>query len=259
MTTQHPTRPAAIRAGTKPCRGNPAQGAGCRRIVAASAAALTLALAACGGGGDAGPGAGQPAGALGGPGRAGALQATQTTMARLPLLALSAEEAAGLQLMREEEKMARDVYTALYGVWGSWVFDNIADAEQTHMDAVAALLNRHQLADPAEGLAPGHFADGGLQALHDALVAAGRTSLVEALKVGAEIEDVDIRDLRALKAATDKADLLLVYDNLERGSRNHLRSFHTALKSMSATYTPKYLTQAAYDAVVNSPMERGNR
>ena len=44
--------------------------------------------------------------------------------------------------MREEEKLARDVYVALGDRWGLRVFENIARAEQRHMDAVVAQLDR---------------------------------------------------------------------------------------------------------------------
>lgn len=216
---------------------------------------LAMLLTACGGGGDAGPAPG--AGAMAGPQSGASAQALRSTLATLPAGALSADETAGLLLMREEEKLAHDVYVALYSLWGASIFDNISTAEQSHMDSVRLLLDRYALPDPADTTAPGRFSDPGLQHLYDSLMAAGRTSVVAALKVGAEIEDVDIRDLRALKAATDKADLLLVYDNLERGSRNHLRAFHTQLQAMAASYTPQYLTQAEYDAIVSTPQERG--
>ena len=38
----------------------------------------------------------------------------------------------GLSYMREEEKLARDVYLALYEKWGIRTFLNIAKAEQQH-------------------------------------------------------------------------------------------------------------------------------
>ncbi len=226
----------------------------------ASAAAAVL-VAGCGGGDDADGGpialGAAGGGGGGGPQSAAAAQTLQVSLSALPLNALTADEAAGLLLMREEEKLARDVYAVLYTAWGSRVFDNIGAAEQTHMDSVKLLLDRYALADPAAAAVAGQFGNAALQGLYDALVAAGRTSVTEALKVGAAIEDVDIHDLRTLKATTDNADMLLVYDNLERGSRNHLRAFHNNLQSLAATYTPKYLTQAEYDAIVSTPQERG--
>jgi hypothetical protein len=145
----------------------------------------------------------------------------------------------------------------MFLLWGSNVFQNIGASEQTHMDAVKLLLTRYALPDPAATTLPGQFGNTMLQGLYDALVTSGQVSLVAALRVGAEIEDLDIRDLRAIKATIDNADLLLVYESLEKGSRNHLRAFHENLLNQGASYTPKYITQAEYDAIVNSPKERG--
>ncbi|MBE0550005.1 MAG: DUF2202 domain-containing protein [Rubrivivax sp.] len=66
-----------------------------------------------------------------------------------------------------------------------------------------------------------------------------------------------MRDLRAIKPTIDNADVLLVDENPEKGSRNHLRAFHDNLLRQDASYTPKCVTQAENDASVNSPKEGG--
>ena len=94
--------------------------------------------------------------------------------------------------------------------------------------------------------------------MYNKLVEQGRKSLADALRVGAAIEEIDILDLQERIAQTDKADIRLVYDNLTRGSCNHLRSFTSALKTQTgATYQPQYLSQDAYQAIVGSTIERG--
>ncbi|NCB02187.1 MAG: DUF2202 domain-containing protein, partial [Spirochaetia bacterium] len=62
--------------------------------------------------------------------------------------AISSEE--GILLMREEEKLARDVYLTLYEKWNLRTFSNIARAEQKHMDAVAYLLSTKGIEDPVK-------------------------------------------------------------------------------------------------------------
>lgn len=173
-----------------------------------------------------------------------------------PSSALSADEATSLAFMREEEKLARDVYSAMAALWGAQVFDRIGASEQAHMDAVKQLLSRYGLADPAATTPAGQFVNRSLQSLFDTLIAAGGASLIDALVVGAEIEELDIRDLRTIGTRTDNADLLQVYSNLERGSRNHLRAFAEQLLQRGVTYTPKHITQAEYDAIVGSPQEK---
>ncbi|MFN8472723.1 MAG: DUF2202 domain-containing protein [Anaerolineae bacterium] len=140
---------------------------------------------------------------------------------------LSTDEVAGLQWMREEEKLARDVYKTLGAEFSLPIFQNIARSEQTHMDAVEVLLNRYGVPDPVGNNGVGMFTDPQLQALYDDLVARGSTSLASALAVGVEIERLDIGDLETRLAQTDKADIRQVYANLERGSYNHLRAFTT--------------------------------
>lgn len=171
---------------------------------------------------------------------------------------LSAAEAAGLQWMREEEKLARDVYQTLYTQWGFQTFQNIARSEQSHMNAVKTLLDRYSVADPVGSNSVGVFTDPQLQVLYNDLVARGGVSLADALAVGAEIEELDIVDLQVRVAQTDKADIRQVYTNLERGSDNHLRAFVTTLQRVAGvTYVPQHLSQAAYDAVIAGGGQRG--
>ncbi|MCL4139766.1 UNVERIFIED_CONTAM: hypothetical protein GTU68_066166 [Idotea baltica] len=157
--------------------------------------------------------------------------------------------------MREEEKLALDVYQELYEVWGLAIFDNISAAEQTHTDSVKTLLDRYDIADPAFAQPSGIFQNADLQALYDDLVARGSASVTEALLVGAFIEELDIADLQA--RASDEPAIALVYSNLERGSRNHLRAFIRQLQTRDETYTPSYISQADFDFIINSPTERG--
>lgn len=113
--------------------------------------------------------------------------------------------------MREEEKLAHDVYAALYEIWGLPVFQNIAVSEQAHTDSVLGLLQAYGLADPAAGNGPGQFSDPTLQNLYDQLMAQGSQSLLDALRVGATIEEVDILDLQARLAQTTNAAITQVY------------------------------------------------
>ena len=177
-------------------------------------------------------------------------------MLDIPASDLSPEEAAALLFMREEEKLARDVYNALYEVWGQPTFTNIASSEQMHMDEVKLLLDRYNLADPA--LAPGSFTDPNLQALYDQLVAQGSVSLADALKVGAAIEEIDILDLQERLPQTNNADIQQVFNNLMKGSYNHLNAFVNVLSMRTGeTYQPQYLSTDAYAAIVTGQAGNG--
>lgn len=198
-----------------------------------------------------GPGAGTTAPA------APATNPFATYFASLPKETLSAAEAAEVVFLREEEKLARDVYRALFAAHGDRVFANIAGAEQRHMDHVKLLLDRYELADPAAATAPGEFKDSRLAALYTDLVARGKASLVEALKVGATIEDLDLADVGKALAASDNRDVDAVMQNLAKGSRNHLRAFSRRLTALGASYTAQYLPAEEVARILAAPRERG--
>jgi hypothetical protein len=183
---------------------------------------------------------------------------TGTSMLEIPASELSAEESAALLFMREEEKLARDVYNTLYETWGQPAFANIAASEQAHMDEVKLLLDRYGLTDPA--LEPGSFTDPSLAALYDQLVAQGSLSLADALKVGAAIEEIDILDLQNRLAQTDNADIQQIFNNLMSGSYNHLNAFVGVLSMQTGeTYFPQYLSAEAYAAIVTGQTGNGNQ
>jgi hypothetical protein len=179
-------------------------------------------------------------------------------IATLPYEELSAAEKSSLLKMVEEEKLARDVYLALYDKWAIPAFSNISRSEQRHMDAVAALLAKYNLANPVANLAPGNFATPEVQTLYGELVANGSTNNESALRVGATIEDLDIKDLKEALAETDNQDITLVFGNLKRGSENHLRAF-TSLLSMYGfdPYEAQYLSPQEIDEILSTPPTRG--
>lgn len=175
----------------------------------------------------------------------------------LPYQELSEAEMKGLLQMREEEKLARDVYLTLYQDWEHRIFQNIAHSEQRHMDAVKTLLDKYGMIDPVIDDTVGVFSDPKIQNLYYELVQRGRISLVHSLQVGALIEDLDIFDLKELIQTADNVDIKTVFQNLMKGSRNHLRAYVGQLSAYGEAYEGTYLTQDEIDEIVNSPMERG--
>ncbi len=175
---------------------------------------------------------------------------TATVLADIPAGDLDTVELEGLLLMREEEKLARDVYLTLADQWGIRVFDNIARSEETHMSAVADLLERYDIEDPVTSNEVGAFTSSSMQKLYDDLVASGSKSYSDALAIGAKIEELDIADLQRLIEATDNEDIRLVYENLLNGSKNHLRAFDMQLQTAGITYYPEHLSAAEYEDII---------
>jgi len=160
--------------------------------------------------------------------------------------------------MKEEEKLAMDVYTALYAKWGRPVFLNISKAEKTHMNAVIYLLQNYGVDYTQTGI-EGEYTIPEFNTLYSELVTRGSVSIAEALKIGALIEEMDIKDLIESIGKVTNENIILVFENLQRGSRNHLRAFNRQLGWLDMNYTPVYLSQSAYDQIVSSPNETGNQ
>jgi len=189
--------------------------------------------------------------------RGGACPGLASVIADLPYEELSGEEISHITKMREEEKLAGDVYRVLYDMWKLPIFSNIARSEDRHTEAVKAIIEKYHLEDPfieKEGV----FTDPALQKLFDSLVRQGSESLAAALRVGATIEDLDIFDLqnKALPA-TDNEDVRTVYQTLLKGSRNHMRAFMRQLEAAGETYEAQFITPELMESILSSPRERG--
>lgn len=169
---------------------------------------------------------------------------------------LNQSEIDALLYMREEEKLAHDVYLTLYEKWNLAIFNNIARSEQKHMDAVKILLDRYNLEDPMLGEI-GYFENQTLQALYDELVLTGSESVQNALSVGGAIEEIDILDLKEGLSESTNPDVIRVFESLLRGSNNHLQAFvNNYNRQTGDTYQPQYMTQADFDEIISQ--SKGN-
>ena len=172
---------------------------------------------------------------------------------------LTEAEIQGILFMREEEKLARDVYLTLADSSGMNIFSNIAGSESTHMDAILTLIEISDLEDPVGDAGQGVFENQKLQTLYNDLVERGNESLEEALLVGGAIEEIDIIDLQNYLAETENGAVIKVYQNLLMGSINHLRSFvRTYARQIGESYQPQFMSQEAYDELMSSNADRGN-
>jgi hypothetical protein len=144
-------------------------------------------------------------------------------------------ETAGLLFMREEEKMARDVYTYLYGKYKLPVFLNISKSENAHMSAVLRLITAFNITDNSTN-DPGVYTNTRIAELYLQLIEMGNVSLIDALKVGVLIEQTDISDLQKELLPVENTSVKTVYTNLTAGSNAHLKAFVYNLKIQGVTY-----------------------
>ena len=171
---------------------------------------------------------------------------------------LSAAEIQTLSFMREEEKLARDVYLTLNETWAQPILTNIAKSEQQHMDTMLVMIERYQLIDPALPTV-GMFSNAQLQVLYNELIARGQESVTASLYVGAAIEEIDILDLQKAIAETTRPDLRRSYERLLAASGNHLRAFVRNIEAQGLVYEPEYLSVEQLEAILAKPTQRPDR
>lgn len=162
---------------------------------------------------------------------------------------LSEIESEVLTFMREEEKLARDVYLLMYENWDADIFFNIAVSEQKHMDTMKKKLDKYNLPDPVLP-ANGEFTNPDLQEKYIELVASGSNSYVDGLYVGATIEEIDMVDIQHAIDVTTHVDVVNAYQNLLEGSKNHLRAYVNTLATEGLVYTPQFISQELFDAIM---------
>lgn len=177
---------------------------------------------------------------------------TETT----PTTPLTDSDKNALLFMLEEEKLARDTYTFLGEKWSINQFNNIKSSEQSHMDAIAQLLTSYGIQYTI--LPAGQFADSALLNFYNQFITNGSISSANALQIGATIEDLDILDLEEYTALSTNETVINVFNSLECGSRNHLRSFVSAIVSAGGSYSPQFISQDYYNEIISSSNEKCN-
>lgn len=176
----------------------------------------------------------------------------QVTISAQSNSGLSPAEIDSITFMREEEKLARDVYLYLSDRWNMNIFANISDSEDTHMEALLTLINSFKLEDPVQENGLGVFSNQDLQALYDELTAQGSLNLADALLIGGAIEEIDILDLQDSLAQSSNNAVIEVYENLLKGSTNHLQAFvGTYERQTGETYQPQFLSPEEYQSLIS--------
>ena len=165
------------------------------------------------------------------------------------LTTLTTFEKEGILLMREEEKLAHDVYSFFSQKYNIPIFGNITKSEVEHQKLMIQLMEKYGIKDPSFE-EEGKFHNKELQELYDRLTVQGNT-LIEALKIGAYIEELDIRDLKQLMKETDNEDILATYNPLLWGSENHLRAFVRNLTNRGVEYQPVFLSAEEFNSILN--------
>ena len=190
---------------------------------------------------------------------------------------LDKTEASHLTFMREEEKLARDVYLSLADMYpDQTVFNTIAtSSEQTHTDTMRDKLALYNLPDPnpetnmlpqSLGIFTGDEWGWYFTEKFEALVQKAAESELSALYVGAFIEELDMHDIGVCPQVmvdahypkpcgleyTDEKGLINAYRSLIDGSENHLRAYVGKIEAIIGVgnYEAQYLSQSDVDTIL---------
>jgi hypothetical protein len=133
--------------------------------------------------------------------------------------------------------MARDVYAYYWNGYQARVFDTIMYSQQYHMDMTKAATVTYGVGQSSENATleavAGNYTNQTLQIIYTEMTQ-NVTSLLQALRNAALMEETDILDLR--DAISDlngtQPTLAKVYDKLLRASENHLRTFAGILEEL---------------------------
>jgi hypothetical protein len=166
--------------------------------------------------------------------------------------ALEPGTASALQTLSVDEKLAHDAYVVLGGKYDAVLFDNIAESETRHQEAVAGLLTKHGVTNPTAGDALGVFDDTAVQTRYNDLITRGSGSLQAALEVGVLIEESQIRTLTGILATTVPKDVRQVSTNLLDASRNHLAAFQAAVAGAASSEPPAAAARRVQTAEVRT-------
>ncbi len=164
---------------------------------------------------------------------------------------LSQKEIDHLQFLKEEEKLARDVYLFSYDLYGHNIFNNISKSEQIHMNSVTVILEKYDIKDLSVD-ERGEFTNHELQKLYDDLTDLSKQSLADAFIAGATIEDLDINDLDSFIRDTDYLDIEDMYNKLNCGSANHLRAYIGVLETMDVQYISQFISEEEFNSILES-------
>jgi hypothetical protein len=186
------------------------------------------------------------------------LKDCKNNLAYLPSQPLSIAEETSILLMRERQKLARDLNLKFFELWDFSVFSKFSNSEQTHMDAMLLLIEHYNLTDPVGANEIGIFTNTSLQTLYNDLLPAGVTSKIEALKVAARIQEIEILELdNALETFVDNDDVEMVYTNLMEASENHLRALVKHLDYLGLNYVPQVLSPEAFAEIMENNWRPG--
>jgi|GEM_PF-719649 len=173
----------------------------------------------------------------------------------IPSSGLTDTETSDIMYLQEAQKLERDLYIYLgQQSPGDPLFASLAQSAATLMNADDSILSRYNLTNPEQNAA-GQFSNPQIQQLYQLYTGQAGGTVPNALLIAAQSEDQHIASLYAAIGHTTNADLKFIYSQQLAFASNNLRAISQQLGGYGQSYTPQYLSQDAYNAIVTTPIE----
>ncbi|NDV80147.1 DUF2202 domain-containing protein [Dysgonomonas sp. 511] len=171
---------------------------------------------------------------------------------------LTADEIEFLYVLREDEKMSRDLNFAFSSLYPTAVqFSRIGTAEATHITTIERLLDYYEIEYPA--LSPdGVFADEYRQSRYNELLAMGNT-MENAYTATARLEEENIVAYNNVLENISNPNIKIIVSNLLKSSTNHFKAVVRQITLLGSNYTPSILDGTTYQEIISSNPGQGNK
>ena len=168
---------------------------------------------------------------------------------------LSVTEVDDLNYLYDEERLAHDIYVELSDKWELSIFENIAKSEKMHFEHLLVIYEKYGIPVPKNY--NGFYNYPELNIMYDRFFEGGTMTLESSLTLAANFEEYDIADLERYLTHTQNVDLILVYNSLLEGSKNHLRAIHRNLKKHGFDYEPVFLEKRQFRQIIKEMNGKG--
>lgn len=165
---------------------------------------------------------------------------------------ISEEESAIIISMKDKEKLTYDVYYSLNEKYSSDIFKKMIQNELQHKELSAGLALKYGINISVNSdNEVGKFSNPKDQNIYDEMMRYGGYSLLDAFRAGARMEEINISEQLDYISKSSNEEIIKVFEIIEKGSEEQLRTFVKELQEEGITYKPNKLSQEDYDRIVS--------
>ncbi|MCC6866474.1 MAG: DUF2202 domain-containing protein [Ignavibacteria bacterium] len=161
------------------------------------------------------------------------------------------EEKRSLEYMTQEEKLARDYASQMGTKYNSDFFNKVAAEKQDDLDKIKDILKSKNVDDPVKNDEAGIYKSDTFKDIYTRLTDSGNLNVNEAFKGGAEIAELQIKDLNKYLTSVSDKDIKDNYTELKKNAEKNLKSYVNQLSQKGIGYFPKHITADDFNKILN--------